>query len=198
MKPGASARPRPSTVSFALPAPAPTAAMRPSWTATSARWTGTAERRKLWNESPTLSATVVVENLARRFGDHVAVAGLDPAPFQAALARAEADVGVAAARLDQARRESGRLRTLVADKFVSQKLADDAASSEAIGEAELSRDNVGAFTTLGMWPVKPDFVGNEVLNVGTLLQYARDFQQDERCRPAMRSCKISGNRSNDF
>jgi membrane fusion protein, multidrug efflux system len=62
---------------------------------------------------------------------------IDPAPFQAALARAEADVGVAAARVDQARRESARLRTLVADKFVSQKLADDAMSAEAIGEAEL-------------------------------------------------------------
>ncbi|HET9734283.1 MAG TPA: efflux RND transporter periplasmic adaptor subunit [Burkholderiales bacterium] len=62
---------------------------------------------------------------------------IDPAPFQAALARAEADVGVASARLDQAKRESARLRTLVADKFVSQKLADDAASAEAIGDAEL-------------------------------------------------------------
>ncbi|HEX9183358.1 MAG TPA: efflux RND transporter periplasmic adaptor subunit [Burkholderiales bacterium] len=62
---------------------------------------------------------------------------IDPAPLQAAFARAEADVGVAAARLDQAKRESARLRTLVADKFVSQKLADDAASAEAIGEAEL-------------------------------------------------------------
>src|SRR5512134_237873 len=62
---------------------------------------------------------------------------IDPAPFRAALARAEADLGVAAARLEQARRELARLRTLVADKFVSQKLADDAASAEAIGEAEL-------------------------------------------------------------
>ena len=62
---------------------------------------------------------------------------IDPAPFQAALARAEADVGVASARLEQARRESARLRALVADKFVSQKLADDAASAEAIGDAEL-------------------------------------------------------------
>jgi membrane fusion protein, multidrug efflux system len=62
---------------------------------------------------------------------------IDPAPFQAALARAEADVGVASARLEQARREAARLRALVADKFVSQKLADDAASAEAIGEAEL-------------------------------------------------------------
>jgi membrane fusion protein (multidrug efflux system) len=62
---------------------------------------------------------------------------IDPAPFQAALARAEADVGVAVARLDQARRESARMRALVADKFASQKLADDAASAEAIAEAEL-------------------------------------------------------------
>ena len=36
------------------------------------------------------------------------------------------------------------------------------------------------------WARQPDFVGNEVLNVGTLLQYARDFQQDERCGPVMR------------
>jgi len=36
------------------------------------------------------------------------------------------------------------------------------------------------------WERQPDFVGNEVLNVGTLLQYARDFQKNERCRPAMR------------
>jgi len=62
---------------------------------------------------------------------------IDPAPFQAALARAEADVGVASARFDQARRESERQRALVADKFVSQKLADDAASAEAIAGAEL-------------------------------------------------------------
>jgi membrane fusion protein (multidrug efflux system) len=62
---------------------------------------------------------------------------IDPAPFQAALARADADVGVAVARLDQARRESARMRALVADKFASQKLADDAASAEAIAEAEL-------------------------------------------------------------
>ena len=37
------------------------------------------------------------------------------------------------------------------------------------------------------WMRQPDFVGNEVLNVGTLLQYARDFQKDERCRPAVRT-----------
>ena len=59
---------------------------------------------------------------------------IDPAPFQAAFARAEADVSVASARLDQAKRESARLRALVVDKFVSQKLADDAVSAEAIGE----------------------------------------------------------------
>ena len=35
------------------------------------------------------------------------------------------------------------------------------------------------------WAKQPDFVGNEVLNVGTLLQYARDFQKDERCRPVV-------------
>jgi len=62
---------------------------------------------------------------------------IDPAPLQAALARAEADVGVASARLDQAKRNAARQRLLVAEKMVSQKAYDDAASEEAIGEAEL-------------------------------------------------------------
>jgi hypothetical protein len=33
---------------------------------------------------------------------------------------------------------------------------------------------------------KADFVGNEVLNLGTLLQYARDFQKEPRAAAAMR------------
>ncbi len=37
------------------------------------------------------------------------------------------------------------------------------------------------------WRSRPDFVGNEVLNVGTLIQYARDFQKDSRCAGAMKT-----------
>ncbi|NLX98036.1 MAG: hypothetical protein GXY83_17885 [Rhodopirellula sp.] len=36
------------------------------------------------------------------------------------------------------------------------------------------------------WEDRPDFVGNEVLNLGTLMQYARDFQGEKRCGPAVR------------
>ncbi len=36
------------------------------------------------------------------------------------------------------------------------------------------------------WRDQTDIVGNEVLNVGTLLQYARDFQKNERCGPALK------------
>jgi alkylhydroperoxidase family enzyme len=35
------------------------------------------------------------------------------------------------------------------------------------------------------WQARPDFVGNEVLNVGTLLQYARDFQRHPRAGDAV-------------
>ncbi len=35
------------------------------------------------------------------------------------------------------------------------------------------------------WRDHPDFVGNEVLNVGTLLQYARDFQKERRAAAAV-------------
>jgi hypothetical protein len=37
------------------------------------------------------------------------------------------------------------------------------------------------------WADRPDFVGNEVLNVGTLMQYARDFQGNARCAQSMRT-----------
>ena len=63
--------------------------------------------------------------------------GIDTAPFQAALARAEADVAAAEARADQARRNAARLKPLYAEKAVSQKEFDDAVSVAAIAEADV-------------------------------------------------------------
>lgn len=62
---------------------------------------------------------------------------IDPAPFQAALARAEADLAAAEAREQQARRNAARLKPLVAEKAVSQKEHDDAVSAEAIAAADV-------------------------------------------------------------
>ncbi|MGQ0653752.1 MAG: efflux RND transporter periplasmic adaptor subunit, partial [Betaproteobacteria bacterium] len=62
---------------------------------------------------------------------------IDPAPFQAAVARAEADVAAAEARYEQARRNAVRYKPLYAEKAVSQKDYDDAVSAEAIGSADL-------------------------------------------------------------
>src|SRR5678815_756610 len=62
---------------------------------------------------------------------------IDPAPFEAALARAQADVAAAEARLEQAKRNAARLKPLYAEKAVSQKDYDDAVSAEAIGTADL-------------------------------------------------------------
>ena len=62
---------------------------------------------------------------------------VDPAPFAAAVLRAEADVAGAEARLAQARKNAARLKPLYADNAVSQKEYDDAASAEAIGDADL-------------------------------------------------------------
>ncbi len=62
---------------------------------------------------------------------------IDPAPFEAALARAEADVAAAQAREEQARRNAARLKPLIAEKAVSQKDFDDAVSAESIGAADL-------------------------------------------------------------
>lgn len=61
---------------------------------------------------------------------------LDPAPFAVAVARAEADVAAAEARLAQARRNAARLKPLLAERAVSQKEHDDALSAEQIGEAD--------------------------------------------------------------
>jgi membrane fusion protein (multidrug efflux system) len=62
---------------------------------------------------------------------------LDRAPFEAALARAQADVGAAEARLQQSKRNAARLKPLYAEKAVSQKDYDDAVSAEQIGNADL-------------------------------------------------------------
>jgi membrane fusion protein, multidrug efflux system len=62
---------------------------------------------------------------------------IDPAPYEAAVARAEADVGAADARLEQAKRNAARLKPLLAEKAVSQKDLDDAVSAEQIGAADV-------------------------------------------------------------
>ena len=62
---------------------------------------------------------------------------IDPEPFRAALARAEADVAAAEARYEQAKRNAARLKPLYAEKAVSQKEHDDAVSAEAIGAADV-------------------------------------------------------------
>src|SRR5689334_15493306 len=62
---------------------------------------------------------------------------IDPEPFEAAAARAEADLAAAEARYDQAKRNAARLKPLYAEKAVSQKENDDAISAQAIGEADL-------------------------------------------------------------
>ena len=62
---------------------------------------------------------------------------IDPAPFEAVAARAEADVVAAQARYEQAKRNAARLAPLYAEKAVSQKEHDDAVSGEEIGAADL-------------------------------------------------------------
>ncbi len=61
---------------------------------------------------------------------------IDQAPFHVAVARAEADLGVANARLEQARRDVARLKPVLEAKAVSQKELDDAMSAVRVAEAE--------------------------------------------------------------
>src|SRR5207253_9933417 len=50
---------------------------------------------------------------------------------------AEADVGAAEARFEQARKNAARLKPLYAEKAVSQKDYDDTVSAEEIGAADV-------------------------------------------------------------
>lgn len=62
---------------------------------------------------------------------------IDPAPFEAALARAEADAASAEASLAQAARNARRLAPLNEARAVSRKEFDDAVSAEEIAAAAL-------------------------------------------------------------
>ena len=62
---------------------------------------------------------------------------IDPAPFQAALARAQADAAAAEAALAQAARNAKRYKPLWETRAVSQKEYDDAVSAEEIAAAQL-------------------------------------------------------------
>ena len=62
---------------------------------------------------------------------------LDAAPFEAAAARAEADVAAAEARLNVAARQAKRTKPLYEAKAASQKDYDDAVSAEEVGAADV-------------------------------------------------------------
>lgn len=62
---------------------------------------------------------------------------LDAAPFQAAFAKADADVAAAEARQAQAARTLARLKPLWEAKAVSQREYDDAASAEQVARADV-------------------------------------------------------------
>jgi membrane fusion protein (multidrug efflux system) len=62
---------------------------------------------------------------------------LDSAPFEAAAARAEADVTGAEVRLANAARSSKRLKPLFEAKAISQKEYDDAVSAEEVAASDL-------------------------------------------------------------
>lgn len=62
---------------------------------------------------------------------------IDPSPYQAALARADADVAAAEARLGAASRNAKRLKPLFEARAASQKDYDDATSGEEVAAADV-------------------------------------------------------------
>lgn len=100
---------------------------------------------------------------------------LDPAPFRAALDRADADVASAEARLAQASRTLARLKPLHEARAVSQKEFDDAASAEAIARADVKgamARRAEAALNLGYTRVESPIagiVGRTLVSEGTLV-----------------------------
>ena len=70
---------------------------------------------------------------------------LDPAPYQTAAAKAEADLASAEARMAQAERQAARLKPLIEARAVSQKDYDDALSAAQVARADMK----GAQARLG-------------------------------------------------
>jgi membrane fusion protein (multidrug efflux system) len=62
---------------------------------------------------------------------------IDPAPFQVLVARADADLATAQARLVQAQRDIERLKPLLDQGMVSQKAFDDALAAKDVGAAQV-------------------------------------------------------------
>jgi membrane fusion protein (multidrug efflux system) len=62
---------------------------------------------------------------------------IDPAPYEITLAQARAQLAQERARNEQARRESGRMKELAAQKAISQREYDDAASALKLSEASI-------------------------------------------------------------
>jgi membrane fusion protein, multidrug efflux system len=85
--------------------------------------------------------TGILERRNYREGDAVrkgqSLFTIDRAPFEVALARTEADLAVAEARLAQAKRDHARLTPLIEAKAVGQKEYDDAVSAERVAAAEV-------------------------------------------------------------
>jgi membrane fusion protein (multidrug efflux system) len=62
---------------------------------------------------------------------------IDPAPFQTAVASAEADLASARARVAQAQRDLERLKPLLDQGMVSRKAYDDAIAADEVAKAQL-------------------------------------------------------------
>lgn len=105
---------------------------------------------------------------------------VERAPFEVAMDAARAAVAQAEARAEQARRENTRLATLVADKAISQREADDAASSAKTAEAALLAARAqlrDAQLNLGYTDIAAPIAGvaqRALRSVGTLVSAASD------------------------
>ena len=105
---------------------------------------------------------------------------IDPAPFEATVARARAEVGVQQANLQQARRERARIAQLYEQKLVSSRDRDTAiagdetaSASVAAAEAALKSANLDLSYTTVRAPIS-GLTSREVRSEGSLVTAGAD------------------------
>ena len=100
---------------------------------------------------------------------------IDRAPYEVSLAQARAQLAQATAQAEQTRREEARLKPLVADRAVSRKEYDDAASARQLAEAAIQQASAAvrqaelnlSYTSVTA-PV-PGITGRAERSIGTLI-----------------------------
>ena len=126
----------------------------------------------------------ILEKQLYREGDRIKAGTpmfqIERAPFENALAQAQASLAQERARLEQTRREGGRLKSLVEERAISQREYDDATTNQKTAEATIAAAQARvkeAELSLSYTQINAPIGGNSgraLRSVGTLVNASAD------------------------